>query len=296
MTGVWTEKCYGVKRNQNKAEWKKRKVTSRQGKQRAERWKDWAHRAAEAGNHVPFMKGVGGPPSSDLQLKPPCRPTARFLLSYSGLKLCTKKYILNMNRCWDKRRRGLRKGWSSVKQTAWPERRQMGERPIRRSPVTTERATKIWETKSDYQDEEEKQRNQGTGCKLVWEAWQWKHRTNRNGNFKRMRNHVKISPGSGRAVRDRGEREARGCEWSHRWYREGVRKLHESSRGKGERKGTVRRDPFILVNEYLFFHPFIRKGFAVIYRLKIILVKLKVGFFGSDKLNYKIYTEGQRVE
>lgn len=111
-----------------------------------------------------------------------------------------------------------------------------------------------------------------------------------------MRNHVKISPGSGRAVRDRGEREARGCEWSHRWYREGVRKLHESSRGKGERKGTVRSDPFILVNEYLFFHPFIRKGFAVIYRLKIILVKLKVGFFGSDKLNYKIYTEGQRVE
>lgn len=180
----------------------------------------------------PSWWGRGTPPSSDLQVRPPRSPIAHFLLSYSGLKLHTKKFILNAKRCGDERRRGSRKGWSSIKQTGWSESRQMGERSIRRSPVTMERAIKILETKSDYQDEEDKQRNQGTGYKLVWEAWQWKHGINRDGNFKRMRNHVKISPGSGRAVRERGEREACGGR--------GVTAGAEKARGNSENGVTER--------------------------------------------------------
>lgn len=51
------------------------------------------------------------------------------------------------------------------------------------------------------------------------------------------------------------------------------------SRSYGTDGIKARRDPFILFNKYLFVHPFIKKGFALIYRFKTILVKIKWDFF-----------------
>lgn len=50
------------------------------------------------------------------------------------------------------------------------------------------------------------QRNPDIGYKLPgWEVWQGKHRTNKDGNFKRMKSQVKMWFGLRRVVRN--------CEW-----------------------------------------------------------------------------------
>lgn len=95
--------------------------------------------------------------------------------------------------------------------------------------------------------------------------------------MKRMTSRVTTLLGFGRATDDCQSKSSASGNGTNSKERAGV--TMRRSQGKDEIKDSVRKGPFVPSNKY-FFHPLIKKGFVLIYRLKIIPVKIKIGVFG----------------